>query len=118
MKSNREQAEKAIAQYITRNTSKSGPDKGKKPYWNDVAEFVSEMVYDLSIKYVALEVKNIEGKPIIDITRMFSDRAAQLILERLDELKAVGINIQSSEDRGEVDLETPIDADFEVVEDE
>lgn len=123
MATNREQAEKVIEQYVKRNTPKKGKNKGMTPTWAELMDFVSECVSIFSIDYNMVLSRKGEEVTIEEILNTVLSRSAQVVSERIEELKEQGvevnvIDVEERDSRDNVDSEEPVDVDFEVVEDE
>lgn len=123
MIANREQAEKVMQQYVSRNTPKRGKDKGKTPLWGDLMEFVSEIVVNFSISYNMALTNAGEKVTIEQVMNTIISRSAYLFTERLDELKGKGISIDIIDSEGnevevDSDPDVPVDVEYEVVDDE
>lgn len=109
-KSNREQAERVIEQYVKRNTPRSGERKDEPPTLADLFSFTSEILFKVAMDINIILVRGGEKITIEQVMSEMTEGAYRLFQERMEEFTEKGIqvvNVDSEGEEEEVEVEAP-----------
>ena len=110
-KSNQEQAERVVEQYVKRNTPRSGERKDEPPTLADLFSFTSEILFKVAMDITIILVRGGEKITIEKVMSEMTEVAYRLFQERTEELIEKGIQIVNVDSEGEeeevVEVEAP-----------
>lgn len=116
-KSNREQAERVIEQYVKRNTPRSGERKDEPPTLGDLFSFTSEILFKVAMDISIILVRGGEKITIEKVMSEMTEVAYRLFQERMEEFTEKGIQIVKVDGEGEEEVEVEAPEEEEEEED-
>lgn len=117
-KSNREQAERVIEQYVKRNTPRSGERKDEPPTLADLFSFTSEILFKVAMDINIILVRGGEKITIEQVMSEMMEGAYRLFQERMEEFTEKGIQVVNLDGEGEEEEEVEVEAPEEEEEEE